>query len=478
MHENVFPRPLPKYSEEEARMYNLYREKIFDRVVKPNIKENDSNGLRMLRAWQIMDNPERMLNKSYVSNLRYLPLHGNTTVFPWSGHYWPHRYGKLAVRYTGDLYDTQYDYSVHGVRYVPTYPYPVSINKYHQPAEHNYYSTKPDYEKFVNDVYSSAEKYDLLVGDYNFTLTNQMKEDGKAIQMRNGDIPGWQGICHGWSIASFMEKRPLKPVYLRAADKKTVIKFLPDDIKGLASQYWADLKFDNHMVGYRCTNYWNQQSDQNTGLTLTYECFALNPASFHLVMTNYIGIRRKNVVFEPKVDSEIWNHPVNGYHSFYYHPLTNRTGTLDESLMTVGQAELYNNPFLKFVLRNKTESAKYIIGVNTTVYYVSENAPSRKKFDQPDSKKEVSYTYILVLDGNLKILEGEWSINKHVNYIYTASEDFSSDIDKKYPVWLGSPEYLDQIRESIKEQSRNKIPLKAIVRLLVQRSVDPSNTNN
>jgi hypothetical protein len=461
-------------------MTTKYKNDVLSKLLDKSVdQEDDEKFGRALRMWRGMDNPERFLNKTFTRNIRYLPLRANSTITPWSGHYWPLRYGLISVRYSGGAKDSQYNYAGNGTvrgntRYISTYTFPQSINKYHQPAEHNYYSKQPDYEKYVNDYYSPSEKYDLLVGDYNFTLTNEMKAYGKSYQWTDGDISGWLGICHGWAVAAFMERRPIKPVYLRAADGVTVIKFLPDDMKALASAFWATAPFDNHMVGYRCKKGYmlNQLTrDPNTGLITDNDCFGINPGSFHLVFANQIGLRKRNLVFEPKVSNQIWNQPVVGYKSSYYNPITNRTGTLDESLITVGLAKAQDIPFLNFVLRNETDTTtKYLVGVNTTVYYKFEINPNHEKFDTPDADRAVNYTYVLQLDAGYNIIGGEWSRNEHPHYVYGALEDYATDYDKQAPYWLGSPQFLIDIGDIIKKQSLMRLPLKAIYRLMIERS--------
>jgi len=292
--------------------------------------------------------------------------------------------------------------------------------------------------------------------------------------MTNGDVPGWMGICHGWAIAAFMEKRPLRPVSVRAADGKTIIKFLPDDLKALASIYWANAQFNNHMVGYRCKQAWSLSQlphDFETGLILDYSCFGINPGSFHLVFANQIGIRKRNLVFEPKISTQIWNQPVIGYSSFYYNPINNKTGTLDESMITIQEARRWNVPILNFMTSNMTDTTtKFLVGVNTTVYYKFEINPDHKKFDTPDHDKKVSYMYVLQLDANQNIIGGEWMVNEHPHYVYSAIEDYQTDEDKLVPSWYGSPEYLNDVKDIIKRQSRKKLPLKAIFRLLLDRA--------
>jgi len=51
-----------------------------------------------------------------------------------------------------------------------------SIVRYHQPADHNEHYNSDDFENYVDNIYSPSEKYDLLVGDTNYTLTNSMKK--------------------------------------------------------------------------------------------------------------------------------------------------------------------------------------------------------------------------------------------------------------------------------------------------------------
>src|SRR3954451_13614937 len=58
------------------------------------------------------------------------------------------------------------------------------------------------------DRLSPAEKYDLLVGDRNKTLTRFMISEGLPYYQRTGKVETWMGYCHGWAPASFMMPRP------------------------------------------------------------------------------------------------------------------------------------------------------------------------------------------------------------------------------------------------------------------------------
>lgn len=46
--------------------------------------------------------------------------------------------------------------------------------------------------------------------------------------------------------------KPVKSVNITAADGKTQITFLPDDIRALACLYWANGEFATKFIGNRC----------------------------------------------------------------------------------------------------------------------------------------------------------------------------------------------------------------------------------
>ena len=106
-------------------------------------------------------------------------------------------------------------------------------------------------EKYISSYFSASEKYDLLISDLSFTLTNQNKQQGKPLS-KNGDVEFWMGICHGWAPASLIYSRPQRDVEMVAGDGSTKIKFYADDVRGLLSLKYANNANDNLFVGGRC----------------------------------------------------------------------------------------------------------------------------------------------------------------------------------------------------------------------------------
>ena len=152
--------------------------------------------------------------------------------------------------------------------------------------------------------------------------------------------------------------------------------------------------------------------------------------------------------------------------------MTKEGNGLLESIITIEEAKNSSDPFIFWVLKNADKDTKYLIGVNTTIHYISENPPERKIFNKTDTEKNVTYSYILELDKNKNVISGEWASNEHPNYIYTAKEEPATDQDKLILEFKGSPDYLKSIKEYIIKQSKQKLPLKAIVRFLIKRSIE------
>ncbi len=139
-------------------------------------------------------------------------------------------------------------------------------------------------------------------------------------------------------------------------------------------------------------------------------------------------------------------------------------------MITIEEAKQNLTNFLGLIIKNKAPEAVYLIGVKTTIYYIHEIEPERKDFSVPDDERDKTYSYVLELDVNRKILQGEWESNDHPNWIFTPTEEAATDEDKAIPLWLGSPDYLVAVNEYIMRQSRNKLPLKSIIRYLLQQA--------
>ncbi|MBI2711992.1 MAG: hypothetical protein HYX41_03865 [Bdellovibrio sp.] len=141
------------------------------------------------------DDPENLVDQLRLTSLQAIEQNGLMTSrlseSPWSDDYWPIYTGVIAKRYAD-----------------PNFPFSKNWN------QNRWYILN---SACSIDNLSPAEKYDLLVGDPNWTLTVAMANDGA--KYGGGNVETWMGICHGWAPAAFMLSRPQNAVTLTAASR-------------------------------------------------------------------------------------------------------------------------------------------------------------------------------------------------------------------------------------------------------------------
>jgi len=328
---------------------------------------------------------------------------------------------------------------------------------------------------YLQTYMSCAEKYDFLVGDYTYTLTNAFKNVGASDIDSTGDVPEWIGYCHGWSPASYTYKRPTKVVTLTASDGKTQVPFLQEDIKALATIYWAQANYYTRIAGNLCDYGDNESaipSDPSTGLWLDNTCFAINPASLVIIFENQVGITKGNIIFNPAQDGEIWNQPCTSYSMGYFNPLTNASSTsITSSRITLAQLKASTNPILQFVNKYRNPSSTNFIGVNMTINYVVEIFPVHDNYVAADAFDSASYSMILELDNNNNIIGGEWTTNTHPTFVWNISTAIPYTQDSAVPTFNGSVAALQALSSNAKSLSSQQMTvLKSIVDYLVAQS--------
>ena len=120
-----------------------------------------------------------------------------------------------------------------------------------------------------------------------------------------------------------MLPRPSSAITLKSADGARDLRFYPSDLKALASLLWAKGTASWRFVGGRCTQA-NPAQDEN-GRVIDPDCFDTNPASWHLAVTQQIGVARRAFIIDATYDYEVWNQPVLGYRYRYFNPQTGKS---------------------------------------------------------------------------------------------------------------------------------------------------------
>ena len=311
---------------------------------------------------------------------------------PWSGDYWPIYQGVIARRYA----DPEF----------PGRDWKTGFLWAKREVGSGHCSV---------DQLSPAEKYDLLVGDPQYTLTRTMWSEGARYQDHDGKVEPWMGICEGWAGAAIAVPRPRHAVTVIAADGKTRIPFTPDDVKALASLLWSRGNVEKVLIGGRCNDK-NPPRDAG-GRPVNPDCQDTNPATWHLSVVHRIGAAHQGLVMDANFDYEVWNHPIYSYIYEYYNPATGaETASLAEAV--VARQAWAQDPYARF----RSPRSVSIAGIKMTVDFVSETAASDAKRDDPsrDFHRRATYVYDLELDATGRIVGGEWHGNVHPDFLWAA----------------------------------------------------------
>lgn len=232
---------------------------------------------------------------------------------------------------------------------------------------------------------SPTEKFDLLLGRYHYPLK------AEVAQYANPNAEYWEGICHGWAPAAINHNEP-KPKTLRNPDGVRV-PFGSTDIKALISYYYAYTYKapTNFQVGRRCPESgglfnWNRDCKND-----------LNAGTFHIILGNNLGKKKRSFIADIKRYEEVWNHPFTDYTS----EITGRRppGWL---FPKPGVAEIVSvKTKVSYIDESETNTWEPVLGTNI----------------QKNGVK--SYEYDLQLDKDGMIMGGTWKSKERPDFLWT-----------------------------------------------------------
>lgn len=380
---------------------------------------------------------------------------------PWSDDWWPTVRGILGARYADPLFPNDLKDWKKNFNYIQAYP------------ANSVSPSSPSWLEWV-DRLSPSEKYDLLIGDPNFTLTKRMWKEGAEVMDEYGSVADWIGICHGWGSAAYRVPRPKNTVTLLAADGITKIPFYPSDIKALASLLWANADYSIVGSGNRC--YKKNPPADSSGHVKAPECLDNNPATWHLVMTNELALNQRGFVFDMIYDEEVWNQPLSGYSYTYFHPQTLQPfATLKDAIVDVS---LFPEDARKSY---RTPGAKWIVGVTMNVQYLGESKPSHNAVDSEaqDVVLPLNYVYDLELDASGRLIGGEWHTSEHPDFLWAPEGDVIPDAyseNSSLEPWISTSIALPLSWQlEARSISRWHTPTRKIVDALVKQSLISKN---
>jgi hypothetical protein len=246
------------------------------------------------------------------------------------------------------------------------------------------------------------------------------------------------------------------------------VNFDPDDIKALETLLWAAGRYPLRFAGGRC-DVANPETDEN-GRIISRDCFDTNPGTFHLALTNQIGLAKRGLIMDASHDYEVWNQPIVQYQYRYFNPNT-MDSAADLQGARVSLSQFFNDRFRRY----RSPKARSVVGIVLDVSYMTEVSPTHEPVDSVDRDRVTTarYFYDLEIDASDKVIGGEWYTQKHPDFLFVPSPGAQATTefeDLATGVWMPGAAPPESWSSAGREAGSDGIPLAKIVGMLLKLS--------
>ncbi len=232
-------------------------------------------------AWAAADSPF-IFDPNVKTSYAELPKNGAAKIAPWASSYWPYYEDSINHRWDGE----------------------------------NSKSAAQKYEEAfgLSGVEDGVSKQHGVDSQKNRTACTEDdecdSEKTEACAMRQGEdagfcIPTWFGICPAWSAAAVTLDEPEHDVDFQGQHFKI------NDIKALVSI--AHERVGSKFVSLRCNTNPDDIELDDDGRPKSNSCRFTNPATYHILLANYLGLREQSFVEDRTFSAEVWNQPIRGF---------------------------------------------------------------------------------------------------------------------------------------------------------------------
>ncbi len=348
------------------------------------------------RAWGTADDPS-ILGDDFEYTFASLPTKGEAKTAPWAGNYWPTYRDNINYRWNGDD-----NLSPAG--------------KYAEAFERSNLEDRISSEFGIDSITTAktcAADSDCLSANGEVCAKRFGADEGRCIET-------WFGICHAWAPAAIMEPEPVSPV------TRNGVEFKVNDIKALVSLQYTEglevkfmsLRCDDKAKGEGAMEY------DEYGNPKVDDCADTNAGSFHVAVTNLLGLQGVAFVEDRTFDYEVWNQPVRSYEVTTNKEISasranELAGVTDGSSDYVFNDNAVSFRHIKLSLRYITESAQTLDG------NLSGTIDTYTRTDR--------YEYVLELDADGKIIGGEWvgdSKTNHPDFLWLPTVKSETELAK------------------------------------------------
>ncbi len=260
-------------------------------VVDNSVVTQEKTDAQKPEVWNAQDAPS-LFSSSLNYTLAQLPAQGEAARLPWAGSYWAVYQDGINHKWDGATSEA------------PTTKYGRAFGV----------AGVEDALSKSNGIDSQASRTKCTAAD---AATKCKADVGEECAIRPGKtegycIPTWFGICHAWAPAAIMVPEPKRAV------TRNGVTFKINDLKALASQVHDGV--ETKFVSLRCELDDRVGADEAkdvdfdaSGRPTDRACRDSNPGSFHVLVTNYLGVQHAAFVFDRTYDDEVWNQPLRGY---------------------------------------------------------------------------------------------------------------------------------------------------------------------
>jgi hypothetical protein len=242
--------------------------------------------MKPTEGWSSADDPT-LFSDELEFRIDVLPQEGEATNIPWAGSYWPVWQDSINHRWGGD--DTLSPAAKYGEAFGID-DIEDKVSKGHGIAKYSSRTECTEYDDCDSTKSESCAK-------------REGEETGVC-------IPTWWGICHAWAPVSIMELEPEHAVI------RNGVEFRAQDIKALATLAYN--KTRSKFVSLRCNKSGRdddgiEYDEYNRPSSDDDECRDTNPGTYHVLLTNYLGIKGESFVEDRTFDYQVWNQPLRSF---------------------------------------------------------------------------------------------------------------------------------------------------------------------
>lgn len=351
-------------------------------------------------AWDYRNDPAGMARFAEAElnyKLSELPTSGEAANKAWPDTYWPTYKDSTNDRWQGkdELSPLEkYDAAYNGWAIEPGFMdlKPFDIDNCEAGFDKEYYEKLGPAARWMSNNKGNKRARDLVYRDGSETPVCD-EETEEAVER-------WWGLCHAWAPAAINEPEPTYPVTVNG------ITFYQADIKALIQTVYDSSK--SIILGGRCNAKDVERDEQ--GRPTDSKCRDTNAGSFHVIMTNFLGIHKMGFLEDRTYDYEVWNQPVQKFEVTQLNEVD-----LAKALELTGlEGDAYTyNP-----------EAKRFAEVFATLTYITEShaearalVPELARYERTDN-----YQYLLEMDADGNIIGGEWLQGRGGNTTWGVSE--------------------------------------------------------